>query len=1027
MICPTCGKETPAARGRCASCNALVTVLPPTGAGVPPPAPDTRGQPFVQAATTFSGAEAVHTAGFAGDDSAWRPVTTGMPESTDGTAQSGGRGPGPLSCGQAFGPRYHIIKLLGAGGMGAVYQAWDGELGVAVALKVIRVERGHGSASSDAEKRFKKELLLARQVTHKNVVRIHDLGEIDGIKYITMPYVEGDDLAMVLRREGKLTVARALLLARQIAAGLEAAHEAGVVHRDLKPPNVMIGTGGDDVQALIMDFGISASSADAASGGIIGTLEYMAPEQAAGGMVDARADIYAFGVMLYEMLVGPRPESVRTAQDRIAAMRQRCEQGFASVRTIDESIAAPLDALVTRCLERDPADRYQTTAELSRALGAVDDTGELIPVPARVSRRVLAASAVLVLLLLGGTYIVGRRAVPAAPPKHDPVPVLIADFDNRSGEPVFEGTVEQTLALALEGAPYISVFRTRDARRIAAQLAPGTGDRITEDVGQLIARREGLKILLAGAIEKRPAGYRLTLRATDPATGKSIAAASQDFKDQGEVLKAIASMASKVREALGESKTEMARLAEAETFTAGSLDAMSAYARGQELSRANRIPEALEAYQKAVTLDPKFGRAYAGMGSIYSNYFKQPEKAEANYQTAMKFLDRMTDREKYRTLGTYYLNVVRNYEKAVENYETLVRLYPADDVGHGNLALAYLLVGNLPRAVAEERLALTIYPRNSLQRYNYAMYSMYAGDFPTAAAEASRLLKENPSFEVPLLPLALSRLAQGDEPGSRDAYAQLGSRGQQGASLATLGRADLQMYFGHNREAVTVLREGIAADRKYGDLPAVGHKDAALAEAYLALGDRRRAVEAATEAVKLSRRESTLFPAARVLLRSEQEDAAKKISADLENMLQRHTTAYARLISGEIASEHGRTGEAIEALRDGQKRQDSWFSRFLLGKAYVEAGHFVEAIAELELCVKRRGETTDVFFYDMPTLRYLPPVYYWIGRAQEGLHVAAEARKSYEQFLSLRGDADPPDPLAVDARKRMLDQPPTIH
>ncbi len=211
---------------------------------------------------------------------------------------------GPLKVGQSFGPRYHIIKLLGAGGMGAVYKARDAELNVDVALKVIRGDRR--SVSPNAEKQFKNELLLARQVTHKHVVRIHDLGEIDGIKYITMPYIEGQELAVLLRREGKLPVARALHFARQIASGLEAAHEAGVVHRDLKPANIMIGGAGDDAQALIMDFGISASTSDAASGTVSGTLEYMAPEQGRGEAVDARADIYAFGLILYEMLTGPR-------------------------------------------------------------------------------------------------------------------------------------------------------------------------------------------------------------------------------------------------------------------------------------------------------------------------------------------------------------------------------------------------------------------------------------------------------------------------------------------------------------------------------------------------------------------------------------------------------------------------------------------------------------------------------------------------------------------------------------------------
>src|SRR5690349_6843020 len=211
-----------------------------------------------------------------------------------------------LSIGQAFGNRYHIIRTLGAGGMGVVYQAWDDELGVAVALKVIRPEvlLDPGSAG-EVERRFKRELVLARQVTHKHVVRIHDLGELDGIKYLTMPFVEGENLADVLKQQGRIPVPQAISIARQVASGLAAAHEVGVVHRDLKPENVMIAADGG---ALIMDFGISRSISHTgtatALGAVMGTLEYMAPEQAQGQAVDHRADIYSFGLLLYDMLTG---------------------------------------------------------------------------------------------------------------------------------------------------------------------------------------------------------------------------------------------------------------------------------------------------------------------------------------------------------------------------------------------------------------------------------------------------------------------------------------------------------------------------------------------------------------------------------------------------------------------------------------------------------------------------------------------------------------------------------------------------
>src|SRR5207247_9592399 len=256
------------------------------------------------------------------------------------------------------------------------------------------------------------------------------------------------------------------------------AHQAGVVHRDLKPANIMIG--GDDL-ALIMDFGISVSTDEAAGHGMVGTLEYMAPEQSKGD-VDARADIYAFGLILYEMLTGARCAPSASAQQRIDAMKQRVSDGLPPVRSVDASIPEALDALVMRCLERDRDARFATTAELCAALARIDDAGELIPEPARVSKRVLAASIVPVPGLLAGMYVVGRRAAPLPATAHEPVPVLITDFDNRSGDPVFEGSIEQTLAIALEGASYITVFKTQDARTIAKQIAPDKGDRITVDV-----------------------------------------------------------------------------------------------------------------------------------------------------------------------------------------------------------------------------------------------------------------------------------------------------------------------------------------------------------------------------------------------------------------------------------------------------------------------------------------------------------------------------------------------------------------
>ena len=919
--------------------------------------------------------------------------------------------PGPLVPSQDFGSRYHIIRVLGTGGMGAVYEAWDRELGVPVALKVVRIDAGTDPGTThDLERRFKRELLLARQVTHKNVVRIHDLGEIDGVKYITMPYLKGADLATVLRESGKLSVTVALRIARQIVSGLQAAHEAGVTHRDLKPANIMIDA---EHNAIIMDFGIAQSNSPgtneaapargAASvdrwhtvvGAIMGTLRYMAPEQARGEPIDHRADIYAFGLILRDMLLGGRSDNDQNAFEELT---HRIEHGLASARSIDPAIPDALDQVISRCLWTDAASRYQSSAELAADAERLDENGEPLP----VLRRAISWAS---------------PKVSAGPAEREAVSVLIADFDNRSGDSVFEGSVEHALRLSLEQARYITVFKSNDARAIAAQLSPDASNRVTEAMGALIARREGLKVLVAGTISTASEGYRVDLRATEAATGQPIAVHGQEVRLKEHVLSAVTVLAARVREALGESATEMSETEAAEIVSGASLESMRAYAHAQELTMAHKIQEALHEYQRAVALDPAFGRAYAGMAVIYSNYFKEMEKADTSYKEAFKYLDRMTEREKYRTLGTYYLNVARNYRKAIENYETLARLYPADDGAHGNLALAAVLMGDIPRAQMEVRKSLELYPRNSLQRYNYAMYSMYAADFATAVAQATRLHEENPGFEYAFLPMAVSQLALGDVPASEESYTRMSGQSSFGATFAILGRADTHMYFGRRSAAIALLNEGIEGDAKQNLAREMAQKYVVLAEAWLGESDVAKAADAATKAIALNRHESTLFPAARVLLHAGRGEEAAEVAADLKRMLQRHTTAYARLIAGEMAAERGLFADAIDAFQEAQNRQDSWFNRFLLGRTYVEAGHYAEALAELEVCVARRGETTDAFFFDMPTLRYLPPLYYWLGRAQQEVGVTAQARASYDRFLQLRAEGDD-DILVTDAQAR---------
>jgi tetratricopeptide (TPR) repeat protein len=287
--------------------------------------------------------------------------------------------------------------------MGVVYQALDRDLGVPVAVKVLRLPSGNPRALAEMQRRFKTELLLARKVTHKNVIRIHDIGEIDGIKFITMPFVNGQDLATILKR-GPLSVTQAVRYARQLASGLAAAHAAGVIHRDLKPANVMVG---EDDQALLMDFGIARSSAPGGqqrtiAGAVVGTAAYMAPEQARGEPVDQRADIYAFGLILYEMLCGPR----FMPKGAVADLFSRMTAAPAAARAANGQVPEALDAIVTRCVQPAPADRYQTAVELAAALAALSRRGHGprpagVPAPKRWITRAAAIAALLALLGVG--------------------------------------------------------------------------------------------------------------------------------------------------------------------------------------------------------------------------------------------------------------------------------------------------------------------------------------------------------------------------------------------------------------------------------------------------------------------------------------------------------------------------------------------------------------------------------------------------------------------------------------------------
>lgn len=925
--------------------------------------------------------------------------------------------------------------------MGVVYEAWDEELGVAVALKVIRPEiTADPIVAGEVERRFKRELLLSREVTHRNVVRIHDLGEIDGIKYISMSFIDGRSLAALLDESRKLSVADALKVARQIADGLAAAHEAGIVHRDLKPENVMIDSEGC---ARIMDFGISRAtgghfsevqerslaavgkltnvgtellrelaatttpSGMTTAGTVMGTLEYMAPEQAMAQPVDQRADIYAFGLMLRDMLLGDVRTAGTTALDELTS---RMKHAPPPSRTLNPAVPVTLDEIIQRCVQPDPASRFQTSRELVAALSRLDDRGERIPEPARFKIWQLLAGGVVLIALVAITWWIARPR--PAPAERSPVSLVIADFDNQTGDPLFEGSVEQALGIGLEGASFLTAFPRREAMRAAAQISPDA--ELTEANARLVSRREGVNVVISGAILRDSDGYRVTVKAIDSVSGKELASASAPASDKPGVLQAVSTVSAELRKALGDTTVESAKQAANETFTAASLQAAREYSLAQDLANANRDEEALGHYQQAVTLDPAFSRAYSGLATSEIKLGRRSD-AERHYKQAFEHADRMSEREKLRTYGSYFLLIAGDNAQAVTTYTELIQKYPADGAGHNGLAIAYFNTRQFKKALAEGAALLKIYPRSVLYRYNYALYAMYAGDFQASEREAKVALELNPNIPKAYLALAMASLARKNTAEAAAAYRKAMGAGARGASLASIGLADLALYEGNADEAERVLREGIAADAKSGNLAGVAAKYTALAEAQILKGSTAAAIASARKAADSSRTVSVLLPAGSVFVIANREAEARKIIAELASRLSDLDRSGAKVIEAEIALAQRRPAEAVSLMREAKALGDLWLVTLHSGVAYYAAGSYPQALAAFEECERRAGEMTSVFLDDVPTYRYRVTLLYWLGQARAALGQASAA-PTLQEFLSHR-PASAADPMTLDARR----------
>ncbi|MDH5241259.1 MAG: tetratricopeptide repeat protein [Gammaproteobacteria bacterium] len=560
----------------------------------------------------------------------------------------------------------------------------------------------------------------------------------------------------------------------------------------------------------------------------------------------------------------------------------------------------------------------------------------------------------------------------------EPVTILIADFDNQTGDPLFDGSLEQALNLGIEGATFISTYPRTNALTQARELE--LGDTLAENVARLIAVRQGIGLTLAGSITKAGDEFELRLRAVDP-TGQVVADINADATSRSDVLAAVNSLAADMRKELGDNSLDVKQLASGEAITATSLEAIKDYVTAQDLARASQDEEAITYYKKAIERDPDFARAYSGWGLSAFKIGRNSE-AEEQWDKALSLLDRMTERERYRTLGLYYTRVSLNYDNAIENFAKLVEKYPADGAGHNNLSVLYFLTLQFDKAVAESARLIKIYPKTTLYRSNHALNAMWAGDLETAVTAAESVIAEDPAAFKPFIVLAMAALDAGDNEAALSAYQRMAATGPRGKSLADIGVADVALFAGDAKQAETVLLASIEDDRSGDNERGIGVKTIALAETYLAEGKNTEALEALRSVSMDSLEDGLLVPGAIMFAKLGEFDAAKEIADRLGNQLRPQSRAYAKLIGGVIELERERFVPAIDELKAALGFADLWIVHYYLGQAYLAAQYPVEAGAEFDAAYERRGEAMAMFFDDIPTWRYMAPLATWSEKAR---------------------------------------------
>ena len=984
-----------------------------------------------------------------------------------------------LTTGSTFAGRYQIIEELGKGGMGRVYKVFDTDIKEKIALKLLKPEI---AADHETIERFSNELRFSRKISHRNVCRMYDLGKAEGTHYITMEYVHGEDLKRLIRKVGQLGTGKTILIAKQVCEGLAEAHRLGVVHRDLKPQNIMVD---EDGNARIMDFGIARSlraKGITGAGIMIGTPEYMSPEQVEGKDVDQRSDIYSLGVILYEMVTGRVPFEGDTPFT--IGVKHKSEMPK-NPKEFNAQIADDLIRVILRCLEKDKGNRYQSVGEVRSELERIEQglptterilpekkpfTSREITVKFNMKRLFIPASAFVAIIIAA---IVIWRLVPRG--KVVPVPegkpsLAVLYLENNTGDENLDHWRKGLSELLITDLSQSRYFRVLSGDRIYDILKEmnllDAESYSSRDLAE-IASRGGASHILRGGFTRAAATFRINIMIQDARAGESVGSERVEGEGEGSFYRMVDELTRRIKTNFQLSPQEISSDIDKEIgkITTASPEAFRYYSEARKHHLTTDYREAIPLYEKAVALDPGFAMAYRGMAAAYSN-LGYAEKERETIQKAMELRDRISDRERYQIEGNFYYQSEKTYEKAIEAFNKLLELYPDDDLGNHYLGLIFRNLEEWEKAAEKfEKMLLTVkdvlgcgslggtYEALGLYDKALNLYEdfirnvsdeagihrdisrnyLYQGEYRLALEEAEKSFLLDPrSYQNLLLKGDIYYLS--GKPGEAeseylkifevgDLIAQFQARFRLASLHISQGkfaqaRSDIEQIAKKAEEAGVKLYESWAHWWIGFIYLKSGYPEKALAEIELAM-------KGAVEMEEISgQRYSLLFKGLSYIQlksRSEAQNTAAELKKLIQEGMNKKARRYYLYLEGLIELEKKNFAEAIQNMKDAASLL-SFQSNFYFDEHALFFDGQARAYYRAGDLEKARIEYEKITGLTTGRAIYgdiYAKSFYMLGRIFEQMGDKTKAAAGYQKFLDLWKNADPGLPEVDEARKRL--------